>query len=133
MNVALRYLTALLGFWLIVDVSVFPSGAAHWIAFVSAIALTVVAACDAAFSALRRRIVAASTATATALLSGFLIIAALVFVQASVNWLMAIAGGVIELLALSELVLPARIRLVALHLRENGRVEQRVEHARTAA
>jgi hypothetical protein len=133
MNIALKYLTALLALWLIVEVSAFPSGAAHWIAFATAVALSAVALGDSVFSALRRRMVAASTATATALLSGFLIIASLVFVHASVSWLMAIAGGVIELLALSELVLPARVRLVALNLGEDGRVEQRIERARTAA
>jgi hypothetical protein len=133
MNGVLKYLTALLGLWLIVEVSVFPSGAAHWIAFVTAIALTGVAVGDSVFSALRRRIVASSTATATALLAGFLIIASLVLVHASVTWLMAIAGGVIELLALSELVLPARVRLVAFNLGDDGRVEQRIERARAAA
>lgn len=133
MNIAPKYLTALLGLWLIVEVSVFPSGAAHWIAFATAIALTAVALGDSVFSGLRRRLVAASTATATALLSGFLIIASLALVHASVSWLMAIAGGVIELLALSEFVLPARVRLVALNLGEDGRVEQRIERARAAA
>src|SRR5919201_4671444 len=122
MNIAPKYLTALLGLWLIVEVSVFPSGAAHWIAFATAIALTTVALGDSVFSAIRRSIVAASTATATALLSGFLIVASLVFVHASVSWLMAIARGAIELLALSELVLPARVRLIAFNLAEDGRV-----------
>ena len=131
MNVALKYLTALLGLWLIVAVSVFPTQAAHWIAFATAIALTTVATGDAVVSGLRRRVVTASTATATALLSGFLIVASLVFVPASVGWLMAIAGGVIEALALSELVLPARLRLVAYGA--NGRVEQRVERAKVTA
>ena len=74
MNIALKYLTALLGLWLIVEVSVFPASAAHWIAFATAIALTTVALGDAALTGIRRRLVAASTATATALLSGFLII-----------------------------------------------------------
>jgi hypothetical protein len=77
--------------------------------------------------------VAASTATATALLSGFLIVASLVFVHASVSWLMAIARGAIELLALSELVLPARVRLIAFNLAEDGRVEHRIERARARA
>src|ERR671922_93229 len=92
MNIALKYLTALLGLWLIVEVSVFPASAAHWIAFATAIALTTVALGDAALSGIRRRLVAASTATATALLSGFLIIASLVFLHASVGWLMATVG-----------------------------------------
>ena len=110
MNIALKYLTALLGLWLIVEVSVFPASAGHWIAFATAIALTAVALGDAALSGVRRRLVAASTASATALLSGFLIIASLVFVHASVSWLMAIAGGVIEALALSLRTRPARAR-----------------------
>jgi hypothetical protein len=133
MNIALKYLTALLGLWLIIAVSVFPTGAAHWIAFATAIALTAVALGDCTVSALRRRLAAASTATATALLSGFLIIASLVLVHASVSWLMAIAGGVIEFLALSELVLPARVRVVAFNLPEDGRVTQRIERGRVAA
>jgi hypothetical protein len=133
MTIALKYLTALLGLWLIVAVSVFPASAAHWIAFATAVALTTVAVSDAALSGIRRRLVAASTATATALLSGFLIIASLVFVHASVGWLMAIAGGVIEALALSELVLPARIHLVTSGATVNGRHEQRIERARVPA
>jgi hypothetical protein len=44
---------------------------------------------------------------------------------------MAIAGGVIEALALSELVLPAHLRLVAYGA--NGRVEQRLERAKVTA
>jgi hypothetical protein len=40
---------------------------------------------------------------------------------------------VVELLALSELVLPARVRLVGFDLGEDGRVEQRIERARAAA
>ena len=133
MNVALKYLTALLGLWLIVAVSVFPDGAARWIAFGTAIALASIALGDAIFSGLRRRLVAATTATATALLSGFLIVASLVFVHASVSWLMAIAGGVIEALALSELVLPARVHLVADRLPGDGRVERRIERTRVPA
>src|SRR5919201_3835003 len=127
MNIALKYLTALLGLWLIVEVSVFPASAGHWIAFATAIALTAVALGDAARSGVRRRVVAASTASATALLSGFLIIASLVFVHASVSWLMAIAGGVIEALALSELLLPARVHIVAERMPGDGRVERRIE------
>lgn len=131
MNIALKYLTALLGLWLIIEVSIFTTSAAHWIAFGTAIALATVALGDAVFSSLRRRIVAASTAAATALLSGFLIVASLVFVHASASWLMAIAGGVIEALALSELVLPARLRLVAAGA--DGRVERRIERAQVPA
>ena len=133
MNIALKYLTALLGLWLIVEVSVFASSPARWIALATAIALATVALGDALYSGLRRRIVAASTASATALLSGFLIVASLVFVHASVSWLMAIAGGVIEALALSELLLPARVHLVADRLPRDGRVERRIERTRTAA
>jgi hypothetical protein len=133
MNIALKYLTALLGLWLIVAVSAFPASAAHWIAFATAIALTAVAVGDAALSGVRRRFVAASTATATALLSGFLIIAALLFAHASVDWLMAISGGVIEALALSELVLPARLRLVTSGGTVNGRPEPRLERERVPA
>src|ERR671931_1130361 len=129
MNIALKYLTALLGLWLIVEVSGFAASPARWIAFATAVALATVAVGDAVFSGLRRRMVAASTATATALLSGFLIVASLVFAHASVSWLMAIAGGVIEALALSELVLPARVHIVADRLPGDGRVERRIEHA----
>lgn len=132
MNVALKYLTALLGLWLIVEASVFAAPDARWISFATAIALVAVAIGDAVYSGVQRRVVAASTATATALLSGFLIIASLVFVHASAGWLMAIAGGVVEALALSELVAPARIRLVPVAA-ENGRVRQQVEHPRAAA
>ncbi len=131
MNIALKYLTALLGLWLIVAVSVFPTQPARWIAFATAIALTTVAVGDVLVSGLRRRVVTALTATATALLSGFLIVASLVFVPASMGWLMAIAGGVIEALALSELVLPERLRLVAYGA--NGRVGQRLERAKVPA
>ena len=129
MNIALKYLTALLGLWLIVEVSVFPVQAAHWISFATAIAIVLVALGDSIVCALQRRMVAASTATATALLAGFLIIASLVFVHASGAWLMAIAGGVIEALALSELVLPARLRIVSYAATGNGRMEQRLERA----
>jgi hypothetical protein len=133
MNIALKYLTALLGLWLIVEVSVFAASPARWVAFVTAIAVTTVALGDALYSGLRRRLVAASTATATALLSGFLIIASLVFVHASVSWLMAIAGGVIEALALSELVLPARVHLVADRLPGDGRVQHRIDRTHVPA
>ena len=133
MNIALKYLTALLGLWLIVEVSVFASSPARWIAFATAIALAGVAVSDALYSGLRRRIVAASTASATALLSGFLIVASLVFVHASVSWLMAIAGGVIEALALSELLLPARVHIIADRLPGDGRVERRIERTRVPA
>ena len=46
---------------------------------------------------------------------------------------MAIAGGVIEALALSELVLPARVRIVTSGATVNGRHEQRLERARVPA
>jgi hypothetical protein len=134
MNAALKYLTALLGFWLIVEVSVFPTDAARWISFATAIALVVVALGDATLSVVRRRLVAASTATLTMLLAGFLIIASLVFVHASVTWLMAISGGAIEALALLGLFAPARIRLVAFTpAMSNGRAEHRVHRARVAS
>ena len=133
MNIALKYLTALLGLWLIVAVSVFAASPARWIAFATAIALAAVALGDALYSGLRRRIVAASTASATALLSGFLIVASLVFVHASVGWLMAIAGGVIEALALSELLLPARVHIVAERMPGDERVERRIERTRVPA
>jgi len=133
MNIALKYSTALLGLWLIVAVSAFPTSAAQWIALATTIALVSVALGDAVLSGLRRRIVAASTASATALLAGFLIIASLMFVHASMSWLMVIAGGVIEALALSELVLPARVHLVADRLPGDGRVQRRIEGTRVPA
>jgi hypothetical protein len=133
MNIALKYFTALLGLWLIVAVSAFPTSAAQWIALATTIALVSVALGDAVLSGLRRRIVAASTASATALLAGFLIIASLMFVHASMSWLMVIAGGVIEALALSELVLPARVHLVADRLPGDGRVQRRIEGTRVPA
>src|SRR4029078_467066 len=126
MNIALKYFTALLGLWLIVAVSAFPTSAAQWIALATTIALVSVALGDAVLSGLRRRIVAASTASATALLAGLRIIASLMFVHASMSWLMVIAGGVIEALALSELVLPARVHLVADRLPGDGRVQRRI-------
>jgi hypothetical protein len=118
---------------LIVAVSAFPTSAAQWIALATTIALVSVALGDAVLSGLRRRIVAASTASATALLAGFLIIASLMFVHASMSWLMVIAGGVIEALALSELVLPARVHLVADRLPGDGRVQRRIEGTRVPA
>jgi hypothetical protein len=133
MNIALKYLTALLGLWLIVEVTVFPAHVAHWISFATAIAILLVALGDSIVCAVQRRVVAASTATATALLAGFLIIASLVFVHASAAWLMAIAGGVIEALALSELVLPARLRIVTYAATGNGRMEQPLGRAHVAS
>jgi hypothetical protein len=131
MNIALKYLTALLGLWLIVEVNVFPAHVAHWLSFATAIAILLVALGDSIVCAVQRRVVAASTATA--LLAGFLIIASLVFVHASVAWLMAIAGGVIEALALSELVLPARLRIVTYAATGNGRMEQPLGRAHVAS
>lgn len=104
MTKILKSVTALLGLWLIVAISVFPATAALWIAFATAVAITAVASADVALEAVRRRRV--SSAVATASLASFLIIASLVFESVSLGWLMAIAGGVIEAVALAALAFP---------------------------
>src|SRR5262249_5103150 len=96
MSRILKYLEALLGLWLIVEVSVFPSGAALWIAFATAIAIAALAAVDAGTGFVQSRLLAPALATGTALLGGFLILASLLFDHASLSWLMAVAGGAIE-------------------------------------
>lgn len=104
MTKILKSVTALLGLWLIVEISVFPSGAALALAFATAIALTATASADAVFEYVRNRRV--GTAVATAGLGAFLIIASLVFEGASLGWLQAIAGGAIEFAALAAIAAP---------------------------
>lgn len=106
---AAKYLLALLGLGLIVSITVFPAGAALWIAFAAAIGTATVGAADTALSVLERRLVASLLAVGVTLSAGFLILATLVFEAASLNWLVAIAGGAIELAALTALTVP-RIR-----------------------
>lgn len=102
----LKYLTALLGLWLVIEISVFPTGAALWIAFATALAAGLVALADFGFCIAERRVLASGTAATTALLSAFLVVASLVFPGASMGWLMAIAGAVIVTLALGAVGLP---------------------------
>jgi len=108
----LKYTQALLGLWLIVEISVFPSGAALWIAFATAIAFTAVAAVDAFVGFLRGRLLPPILAVGVVLLGGFLMAATLVFEHASATWLVAIAGGAVEACALTAIGLP-RLRVRA--------------------
>ncbi len=104
---------AALGGWLIVAISVFPRSAALWIAFATAIAITAAAAGLAGVAFVRRGYVQGAVASATVALGAFLIVASLVFEKASTCWLMAIAGGVVEAVALGSFV-PTRTKLVAI-------------------
>lgn len=131
MGKVLKYITGLLGLWLIVEISVFPAVAALWIAFATAIAVALVAVVEFGVGVARRDPVSASTATLTALLAAFLIVASLVFDGASTSWLMATAGGVIELLALGALGF-APSRAIAEVVTSEARPEPR-EEARRAA
>lgn len=126
MSKILKSVTALLGLWLIVEISVFSSGVALAIAFATAIAITTVASADAIVEFAKARRV--STSVATAALGAFLIIASLVFEGASTGWLMAIAGGAVEAFALTALAVPRlRVRVVAVPQ------APRAAHARLAA
>lgn len=100
MHKLLKYVTALLALALIIAVSVFGTGAALWIAFGTAIAMTLVAGADLAVSAGRRDPLSSTAAAGTLVLAAFLIVATLIFEGVSMSWLLAIAGGTIELLAL---------------------------------
>ena len=104
---------AALGAWLIVAISVFPRSAALWLAFATAIAITAVSAASTGVNVFRRRYVEGAVAAATVGLGAFLIVASLVFERASLGWLMAIAGGVVEAMALGAFV-PTRTKLVAI-------------------
>jgi len=106
----LKWLTALLGLWLIVEISVFPVVPALWIAFAAAIAIALVGVIDFGVAVARRDSISAVGATVTVLLAGFLIVASLVFDGASRSWLMATAGGVTEVLALGGLALSTPTR-----------------------
>ena len=97
----LRYSLAALGVALIVGISVFPAGAALWIAFATAVAITAVAAADTAVEYLAGRRALAGLAAATTLGASFLIVASLVFEGVSRGWLMVVAGGTIEFVALA--------------------------------
>ncbi|MGH3032967.1 MAG: hypothetical protein ACRDON_00235 [Gaiellaceae bacterium] len=115
MTKILKSITALLGLWLVVEVSVFSSGVALAIAFATAIAITAVALADVVLTYVRSRRV--STAVATAGLAAFLIVASLVFEGASLGWLMAIAGGAVQGLALVAIASP-RYRLAVAQVTE---------------
>lgn len=134
MTRVLKYLTALLALWLIVEVSVFPSGAALWIAFATGIAIGAVAFADVAFGVAEGRRIAPGMAAATGLLAAFLILASFVFEGASLSWLMAIAGGVIEALALAAVGLPRlHVSSELAKLPSPGEEERPREEARLAA
>lgn len=92
--------TALLGLWLIIEISVFPRVEALWIAFATAIGIALVALAHVGVAAAGRDSLSAVTATTTVLVAGVLIAAPLVFEGASRDWLVATGGGVVELLAL---------------------------------
>ncbi len=106
MSKVLKWITALLGLWLIVEISVFGAGVALWIAVATAIAIALVGVIDFGIGVAHRDALAASGAVATVLLAAFLIVASLVFEGASTSWLMVTAGGVTEALALGALGLP---------------------------
>jgi hypothetical protein len=127
MTKILKSVTALLGLWLIVAVSVFSSGTALALAFATAIAITAVASTDAALAYVKSRRV--STSVATAGLAAFLIVASLVFEGASLGWLMAIAGGAVQALALVAIASP-RYRLTVAQAPER---QSEVPAARLAA
>jgi hypothetical protein len=129
MSRVLKYAEALLGLWLIVEMTVFPTHAALWIALATAIAIATVALIDAGLGVAQGRRLAPALAVATVLLAGFLIGASRVFGHASATWLMVIAGGVIEACALSSIGLP-RLRVSAL---PESQQEQRPEAPRIAA
>lgn len=123
MSRILKYAVALLGLWLIVAVSVFPAGSALWIAFATAIAIAVVAGVDAVAGFAQRRLLSPALATVTAVLGALLVVASLVFENASLAWLMAIAGGAIEAIALSAIGLPSLGRAMQPESREEPRIE----------
>ena len=131
MNKVLKYITGLLGLWLIVEISVFGAGAALWIAFATAIAVAVVGVIDFGVSVAHRAAVSSVGAALTVVLAAFLIVASFVFEGASTSWLMATAGGVTQLLALGALGF-SRPRAVAEVAAAEARPESR-EQARRAA
>jgi hypothetical protein len=104
---ALKWVTAFLGLWLIIEISVFAASPALWIAFGTAIAIALVGVIDFGVAVARRDSISAAGATVTVLLAGFLILASLIFDGASRGWIVATAGGVTEVLALGSLVLAA--------------------------
>jgi hypothetical protein len=99
----LKWITGLLGLWLIVEMSVFGAGVALWIAFATAIAIALGGIIDFGVDVAHRDSLAAAGAAATVLLAAFLIVASLVFEGASTSWLMVTAGGVTEVLSLGAL------------------------------
>lgn len=98
----LRYSLAALGAALIVGISVFPAGAALWIAFATVVAITAVAATDTVVEYVNGRTIRAGLAAATTLGASFLIVASLLFEGVSRGWLMVVAGGAVELVALAS-------------------------------
>lgn len=103
MSKVLKWITGLLGLWLIVQISVFGAGVALWIAFATAIAIALVGVFDFGVDVAHRDSLAAAGAVTTILVAAFLIVASFVFERASTSWLMVTAGGVIEVLALGAL------------------------------
>lgn len=67
----LKYTQAVLGLWLIVEVSVFPDEAALWVAFGTAIAFTAVAALDAVVGFVQGRFLPPILAVGIVLLGGY--------------------------------------------------------------
>jgi hypothetical protein len=122
MDTLLRYSLAVLGVALIVGISVFPAGAAIWIAFATAVAITAVAATDTAVEYLSGRMLAAGLAAATTAGAVFLIIASLLFEGVSRGWLMVVAGGTIEFVALASGSARRRAAAVASPVAEASRL-----------
>jgi hypothetical protein len=98
---ALSSLSALIGLALIVGVSVFPDNVNLWISLGAAIALTATASTFAAYAYTHGLFVTGSVQLLTTGLGAFLIIATLIFDGVSRGWLVVIAGGVVELVALA--------------------------------
>jgi hypothetical protein len=107
------YATAVLGAALIVGITVFPSSANLWITFALAIALTAVTAGVAGVNAFRRQWLAAGLASSTVVLGIVLIVASRIFEGVSRGWLVAIAGGLVEFVALAGLS-AGKTRLVSI-------------------
>ena len=110
MDRVLNYLIGALAVWLIVAINVFPESAALWLAFATAIAITAFASAAVAFALARGQRLVPALYTGVGGLAAFLIVASLVFEGASLGWLQAIAGGVIEFAVLGALALPSRAR-----------------------
>ncbi len=123
MSKVLKFLMGLLGLWLIITISVFNTGPALWIAFGTAIAITLFAVTDFAVDVYRRDAIASGASALIALGAGFLIIATLIFEGAAVQWLVGIFGGAIGLIALAPLCVA--------HLRRRREVAVPAQRAET--